>query len=144
MRLDACVCWFLGAILWRYWNHCRRSPSTICFWSSCAGRLVCGRLCDFGMINTFFVYQTAEIVAGMSILFVTMTTSYAHMIVFILVFGLNLSLYSRKQKSSNSPPPPTHTHIHIQTHTHPGDKWRRSHSLPRVGWEGERMNRLLS
>ena len=33
--------------------------------SSCAGRLVSGRLCDFKMINTFFVYQIAEI--GMSI-----------------------------------------------------------------------------
>ena len=55
--------------------------------SSCAGRLVSGRLCDFKMINTFFVYQIAEIVAGMSILFVTMATSYVYMIVFIVIFG---------------------------------------------------------
>ena len=39
------------------------------------------------MINTFFVYQIAEMVAGMSILFVTMATSYVHMIVFIVIFG---------------------------------------------------------
>ncbi|XP_022793943.1 monocarboxylate transporter 12-like [Stylophora pistillata] len=55
--------------------------------ASCAGRLVSGRLCDFKMINTYFVYQIAEIVAGMSILFVTMATSYIHMMVFIVIFG---------------------------------------------------------
>ena len=55
--------------------------------ASCAGRLVSGRLCDFQKVNTFFVYQIAELVAGASILVVTMATSYVHMVVFIVIFG---------------------------------------------------------
>ena len=55
--------------------------------ASCAGRLVSGRLCDFQKVNTFFVYQIAEFVAGASILVVTMATSYVHMVVFIVIFG---------------------------------------------------------
>lgn len=55
--------------------------------ASCAGRLVSGRLCDFQKVNTFYVYQAAELVAGTSILVVTMATSYVHMTVFVVIYG---------------------------------------------------------
>ena len=55
--------------------------------ASCAGRLVSGRLCDFQKVNTFYVYQVAELVAGTSILLVTMATSYTHMITFAVIYG---------------------------------------------------------
>ena len=55
--------------------------------ASCAGRLVSGRLCDFEKVNTFYVYQVAELVTGTSIIVVTMATSYAHMVVFIVIYG---------------------------------------------------------
>ena len=55
--------------------------------ASCVGRLVSGRLCDFQRVNSFYVYQVAELVAGASILVVTMATSYVHMVVFIVVYG---------------------------------------------------------
>ena len=55
--------------------------------ASCAGRLVSGRLCDFQRVNTFYVYQVAELVAGTSILLVTMATSYIHMIIFAVIYG---------------------------------------------------------
>ena len=55
--------------------------------ASCVGRLVSGRLCDFQRVNSFYVYQLAELVAGTSILVVTMATSYVHMIVFIVIYG---------------------------------------------------------
>jgi len=55
--------------------------------ASCVARLISGRLCDFQKINTFYVYQAAELVLGTSILVVTMATSYTHMIVFVVIFG---------------------------------------------------------
>ena len=55
--------------------------------ASCVGRLASCRLCDFQRVNTFHVYQVAELVLVMSILFVTMATSYVHMIVFIVLYG---------------------------------------------------------
>ena len=55
--------------------------------TSCVARLVSGRLCDFQKVNTFYVYQAAELVLGTSILVVTMATSYVHMIVFIVIYG---------------------------------------------------------
>ncbi|KAJ7393162.1 hypothetical protein OS493_006128 [Desmophyllum pertusum] len=56
--------------------------------ASCVGRLVSGRLCDFEKVNTFYVYQVSELIAGTSILVVTMATSYVHMVVFIVIYGL--------------------------------------------------------
>ena len=55
--------------------------------ASCAGRLVSGRLCDFNKVNTFYVYQVAELVVGILILVITMATSYVYMIVFALIYG---------------------------------------------------------
>ena len=55
--------------------------------ASCAGRLVSGRLCDSQKVNTFYVYQVAELVAGTSILVVTMATSYVSMVIFIVIYG---------------------------------------------------------
>ena len=55
--------------------------------TSCAGRLVSGQLCDSQKVNTFFVYQVAELVLGTSVLFVTMATSFVHMVVFIVIYG---------------------------------------------------------
>ena len=55
--------------------------------ASCVGRLVSGRLCDFEKVNTFYVYQTAELVTGASIIIVTMATSYGHVVVFIAIYG---------------------------------------------------------
>ena len=55
--------------------------------ASCTGRLVSGRLCDFEKVNTFYVYQVAELVLGTSMLMVTLATSYMHMIIFIVIYG---------------------------------------------------------
>lgn len=55
--------------------------------ASCFGRLASGRLCDFKKVNTFYVYQMAELVAGASILAVTIAASYVHMIVFVVIYG---------------------------------------------------------
>ena len=55
--------------------------------ASCVGRLVTGRLCDFQKVNTFYVYQAAELVLGTSILVVTMATSYVHITVFVVIYG---------------------------------------------------------
>ena len=55
--------------------------------ATCVGRLVSGRLCDSQKVNTFYVYQAAELVLGSSILVVTMAKSYVHMIVFIVLYG---------------------------------------------------------
>jgi len=49
---------------------------------------VSGRLCDFQKVNTFYVYQVAELVAGTTFLAVTMATSYVHMIVFVVIYGV--------------------------------------------------------
>ena len=56
--------------------------------ASCVGRLVTGRLCDFEKVNTFYVYQAAELVVGTGTLLVTLATSYLHMIIFIVIYGL--------------------------------------------------------
>ncbi len=55
--------------------------------ASCVGRLVSGRLCDFQKVNTFYVYQVAELVLGTSVLIVTLATSYMHLIIFIVIYG---------------------------------------------------------
>lgn len=55
--------------------------------ATCVGRLVSGRLCDSQKVNTFYVYQAAELVLGSSILVVTIAKSYVHMIVFIVLYG---------------------------------------------------------
>ena len=55
--------------------------------ASCVARLISGRLCDFQKVNTFYVYQVAELVVGTSILAVTMATSYVHLIVFVVIYG---------------------------------------------------------
>jgi len=49
---------------------------------------VSGRLCDFEKVNTFYVYQVSELVAGTGILLMTMATSYLHMVIFIVIYGL--------------------------------------------------------
>ena len=56
--------------------------------ASCVGRLVTGRLCDFEKVNTFYVYQVAELVVGAGTLLVTLATSYFHMVIFIVIYGL--------------------------------------------------------
>ena len=55
--------------------------------ASCVRRLVSGRLCDFQRVNTFYIYQAAELVLGTSILVVTMAISCVHVIVFIVLYG---------------------------------------------------------
>jgi len=55
--------------------------------ASCIARLISGRLCDFQKVNTFYVYQAAELVLGTTILVVTMASSYAHMIAFVVIYG---------------------------------------------------------
>ena len=55
--------------------------------ASCVGRLVTGRLCDFQKVNTFYVYQVAELVVGTGTLLVTMATSYLHMVIYIVIYG---------------------------------------------------------
>ena len=55
--------------------------------ATCVGRLVSGRLCDSQKVNTFYVYQAAELVLGSSILVVTMAKSYVHVIVFVVLYG---------------------------------------------------------
>lgn len=56
--------------------------------ASCVGRLVSGPLCDFEKVNTFYVYQVSELVVGTGILLITMATSYLHMAIFIVIYGL--------------------------------------------------------
>ena len=56
--------------------------------ASCVGRLVTGRLCDFENVNTTYVYQLAEIVVGTGTLIVTLATSYLHMVIYIVIYGL--------------------------------------------------------
>ena len=53
-----------------------------------------GRLCDSQKVNTFYVYQVAELVLGTSILVVTMATSYVHMVIFIVIYGFCDGLFS--------------------------------------------------
>ena len=55
--------------------------------ASCAGRLISGRLCDFKKVNTFYVYQVSELLAGTLILIVTMATTYVHVVIFIVLYG---------------------------------------------------------
>ena len=55
--------------------------------ASCAGRLLSGRLCDFKKVNTFYVYQASELLAGTLILVVTMATTYVHVAIFIVIYG---------------------------------------------------------
>ena len=55
--------------------------------ASCTGRLVTGRLCDFKKVNALYAYQVAQLVAGTSIIAVTMATTYSHMVVFNLIYG---------------------------------------------------------
>ncbi|XP_068753908.1 monocarboxylate transporter 8-like [Montipora capricornis] len=61
--------------------------------SSCVGRLASGRLLDFHRVNTFYVYQAAELVVGAGILLVTLATSYLHMVIFIIIYGLCDGVY---------------------------------------------------
>ena len=56
--------------------------------ASCFGRLASGRLCDFKQVNTLYVYQVSELVAGTGILLVTLATSYTHMVVFVVIYGM--------------------------------------------------------
>ena len=56
--------------------------------ASCVGRLITGRLCDFVKVNTFYVYQAAELVVGIGTFLVTLATSYLHMVIFIVIYGL--------------------------------------------------------
>ena len=62
--------------------------------ASCVARLIAGRLCDFQKVNTWYVYQAAELALGTSILVVTMATSYVHMIVFIVFYGFCDGVFS--------------------------------------------------
>ena len=56
--------------------------------ASCIGRLITGRLCDFEKVNTLYVYQAAELVVGTGTFLVTLATSYLHMVIFIVIYGL--------------------------------------------------------
>ena len=56
--------------------------------ASCVGRLITGRLCDFEKVNTLYVYQAAELVVGIGTFLVTLATSYLHMVIFIVIYGL--------------------------------------------------------
>ena len=61
--------------------------------STCVGRLAAGQVCDFNKVNTFYVYQVAELVVGIGIFLVTMATSYLHMVIFIVVYGFCDGVY---------------------------------------------------
>lgn len=55
---------------------------------SAIGRLLAGILCNHKKVNTFYVFQVAEIVAGLSIILVTLTTTYTPLVIFIVVYGI--------------------------------------------------------
>ena len=57
--------------------------------SSAIGRLLAGILCNHKKVNTFFVFQAAEVVAGLSTILVTLTTTYTSLVIYVAVYGLS-------------------------------------------------------
>ncbi|KAJ7365254.1 hypothetical protein OS493_005351 [Desmophyllum pertusum] len=57
--------------------------------SSAIGRLLAGILCNHKKVNTFFVFQAAEVVAGLSTILVTLTTTYTPLVIYMVVYGLS-------------------------------------------------------
>lgn len=55
---------------------------------SAIGRLLAGILCNHKKVNTFFVFQAAEFVAGLSTILVTLTTIYTPLVIYIVVYGV--------------------------------------------------------
>jgi len=66
-----------GSKLFIYYGLC----STI-------GRLLGGIVCNHRRVNPFFVFQAAEFVAGLSTILVTLATSYAPLVIYIIIYGL--------------------------------------------------------
>ena len=56
---------------------------------SAIGRLLAGILCNYKKVNTFFVFQAAEVVAGLSTILVTLTTTYTSLVIYVAVYGLS-------------------------------------------------------
>ena len=55
---------------------------------SAIGRLLGGIICNHRRVNPFFVFQAAEFVVGLSTILVTLATSYAPLVIYIIIYGL--------------------------------------------------------
>ena len=55
--------------------------------SSAIARVISGRICDFRYINPVYLYQSAEFIAGLSTILVTLAKDYTAMIVFVVTYG---------------------------------------------------------
>ena len=66
-----------GSKLFIYYGLC----STI-------GRLLGGIICNYRRVNSFFVFQAAEFVAGLSTILATLATSYAPLVIYNIIYGL--------------------------------------------------------
>lgn len=56
---------------------------------SAIGRLLAGVLCNHPRVNTFFVFQAAEFVVGLSTILVTLTSTYIPLVIYIVIYGLS-------------------------------------------------------
>ena len=46
-------------------------------------------MCNNEKVSPFYVFQAAEFVAGLSTILVTLTTTYAPLVIYVIVYGLS-------------------------------------------------------